>query len=311
MRKSDSLRLLQEQSFHVFRGVSIRPGNIYYPFRPFSLRLNQPKSLKLLGTTYFSSQSEITNAEVEETYQRMSPREHVLRRPEPYIGSTTCETVSAVLFDVKSCKFSRKEVQLPPALIQILDEILVNACDNQHRSPESVSGKKSKLPKMSKILIEFNIDSGTVCVENDGAGIPVALHDTEKIYVPELIFGHLLTSSNYDDTRERLTGGRHGYGAKLTNIFSTRFSVEIGDAQRGLWYRQTFRANMSEVDPPIIRPLSESGRSLKNNFTRLEFLPDLARFGRRHNDIIIIIYTIDQGCALSPPTSKVSSRGNK
>jgi DNA topoisomerase II len=43
------------------------------------------------------------------------------------------------------------------------------------------------------------------------------------MYVPELIFGHLLTGSNYDDDEQKVTGGRNGYGAKLANIFSSSF----------------------------------------------------------------------------------------
>lgn len=46
------------------------------------------------------------------------------------------------------------------------------------------------------------------------------------MYVPSMIFGHLLTSSNYDDKQKKVTGGRNGYGAKLCNIFSTHFTVE-------------------------------------------------------------------------------------
>jgi hypothetical protein len=51
------------------------------------------------------------------------------------------------------------------------------------------------------------------------------MHKEEKVYVPELIFGHLLTSSNYDDNEKKVTGGRNGYGAKLANIFSTEVGL--------------------------------------------------------------------------------------
>ena len=61
---------------------------------------------------------------------------------------------------------------------------------------------------------------------NNGRGIPVAMHAVEKMYVPELIFGTLLTSSNYNDSQRKVTGGRNGYGAKLCNIFSSEFTVE-------------------------------------------------------------------------------------
>jgi DNA topoisomerase II len=66
-------------------------------------------------------------------------------------------------------------------------------------------------------------------IQNDGEGIPVQIHQEYNVYVPELIFGHLHTSDNYDDTELRVTGGRNGYGAKLTNIFSTMFTVECAD----------------------------------------------------------------------------------
>jgi DNA topoisomerase-2 len=61
------------------------------------------------------------------------------------------------------------------------------------------------------------------------AGIPVQIHKEHNIYIPELIFGHLLTSSNFDDNERKVTGGRNGYGAKLANIFSKFFEVEVGD----------------------------------------------------------------------------------
>ena len=64
---------------------------------------------------------------------------------------------------------------------------------------------------------------------NNGKGIPVEIHSKEKIWIPEMIFGHLLSSSNYDDDEKKLTGGRNGYGAKLTNICAYSFlSVRRG-----------------------------------------------------------------------------------
>ena len=52
------------------------------------------------------------------------------------------------------------------------------------------------------------------------------------------MFGHLLTGSNFDDSKQQVTGGRHGYGAKLTNIFSTSFTVEAVDTTTKLKYSQ-------------------------------------------------------------------------
>ena len=59
----------------------------------------------------------------------------------------------------------------------------------------------------------------------------MVMHAKEKVYVPELVFGHLLTSSNYDDSIKKVTGGRNGFGAKLTNIFSKKFTITTADTK--------------------------------------------------------------------------------
>lgn len=108
---------------------------------------------------------------------------------------------------------------------------------------------------MSRIMVEIDEENGQIVVENDGQGVPVVMHAEHGVYVPELIFGHLLTSSNYDDTQKKsipnllyvllrllipisVTGGRNGYGAKLANIFSTEFKIESADSSRKLQYSQ-------------------------------------------------------------------------
>ncbi|NXS09982.1 TOP2A topoisomerase, partial [Neodrepanis coruscans] len=94
---------------------------------------------------------------------------------------------------------------------------LVNAADNKQRDKN-----------MSCIKVTIDVENNTISVWNNGKGIPVVEHKVEKVYVPALIFGQLLTSSNYDDNEKKVTGGRNGYGAKLCNIFSTKFTVETG-----------------------------------------------------------------------------------
>ena len=101
------------------------------------------------------------------------------------------------------------------------------------------------------------------------------MHKKEKCYVPELIFGHLLTSSNYNDTQKKTTGGRNGYGAKLANIFSTEFTVETADGQQ--IYKQVFKNNMSVIGKPQIRA-NPKGKE----YTRITFIPDFDRFGMDH-----------------------------
>jgi len=55
--------------------------------------------------------------------------------------------------------------------------------------------------------------------------------------VPTMIFGHLLTSSNFNDEERKVTGGRNGYGAKLCNVFSTKFTVETATKK----YKRAFK----------------------------------------------------------------------
>lgn len=81
-------------------------------------------------------------------------------------------------------------------------------------------------------------EDNLISVWNNGKGIPVEIHATEKMYVPELIFGTLLTSSNYDDDQKKVTGGRNGYGAKLCNIFSTEFTIETACSDSGKVFKQ-------------------------------------------------------------------------
>ena len=132
-----------------------------------------------------------------------------------------------------------RSVTYVPGLYKIFDEILVNAADHKQRDPT-----------MDTIRVDVDAATGTISIYNNGQGIPVDIHPTEKIYIPELIFGHLLTGSNFDDAQDKVTGGRNGYGAKLANIFSSEFTVETVDSERGRRYKQTFRHNMTERDDP-------------------------------------------------------------
>ena len=110
-------------------------------------------------------------------------------------------------------RFQYKKIQYIPGLYKIFDEVLVNAADNYQRDS-----------RMTRIDVSFD-PSGLISVLNDGKSIPVQIHREHKIYVAELIFGHLLTSSNYEDKKKKVTGGRNGYGAKLANIFSSYFAI--------------------------------------------------------------------------------------
>jgi DNA topoisomerase-2 len=89
------------------------------------------------------------------------------------------------------------------------------------------------------------------------------------------VFSHLLSGFNFDDSERRVTGGRHGYGAKLTNIFISEFRVTTCDSQRLLVYDQSWSGNMTQRGPPRVAP-ADAGAS---DFTQVQFRPDFKRFG--------------------------------
>lgn len=109
---------------------------------------------------------------------------------------------------------------------------------------------------MSSLKVVIDRDAHSIEVTNDGRGIPVEMHATEGVWIPELIFGTLLTSSNYDDDEAKVTGGRNGYGAKLANIYSKKFVVETVDGKAGKKYKQAFTDNMGKKGKPTISDVS-------------------------------------------------------
>ena len=122
---------------------------------------------------------------------------------------------------------------------------------------------------------------------NNGKGIDVELHKEHNMYVPELIFGKLLTSTNYDDTEERTTGGRNGYGAKLTKMFSKKFMIDVVDFERKRRYYQEFYDNKSRRSQPFI----QENVAAKSGYVQISFIPDFQRFGIQNltNDFIALL----------------------
>ena len=107
------------------------------------------------------------------------------------------------------------------------------------------------------------------------------------MYIPELLFGHLLTGSNYDDNEKKTVGGRNGYGAKLCNVFSTEFTVECQDSVNGKRYKQSWHNNMSVMDKAKITS------SKTADFVRVTFTPDYKRFNMPNgidDDLEALIY---------------------
>ena len=202
-------------------------------------------------------------------YEKLTHVEHILKRPDSYIGSVVPDVVDT--WKLTEGRFERAHVTVAPGLVKIFDEILVNAIDQHTLHPK----------KVTRIDVSWKGDY--ITVKNNGDGIPIRKHEKEQVWLPELIFGHLLTSSNYDDTKERTTGGRNGYGAKLTNVFSKDFTVKV--VSNGQVYTQRWMDNMSKMIDPLIEDRKTGGG------VEVSFMPDWSKFGGKHLDALYTVIT--------------------
>ena len=184
-------------------------------------------------------------------FVKLTHEEHVLKLPDSYIGSTEKSTEELWYYDKNAGKMTKGLLTFVPGEFKIFDEIVVNALDQFTRTREKQARGEETVP-VKTIKVDFNKETGEISVWNDGEGIPVELHEKEKIYIPELIFGNLLTSSNYDQSEKKHVGGKNGYGAKLANIFSSKFTIETVDEKNKLKFTQTFRDNMKVKEKPKI-----------------------------------------------------------
>lgn len=198
---------------------------------------------------------------IEERYQKKNLHEHILDRPDTYIGSNKIVNDNQYVFNSSDKKIIKKNIDFNPSLVKIVDEILVNAIDRTVVDNTVTFIKVNLLP-----------EEGRIEIANNGKGIPVVKHSEYNVYIPEMIFGELLTSSNYDDDEQRVVGGKNGLGAKLTCIYSKFFSVETVDEERGLYYYQEFTDNMYKKSVPVIK------KTKVKSYTKISFKPDFARF---------------------------------
>ena len=200
---------------------------------------------------------------VEQIYQKKTQHEHILTRPDMYIGTIEPVTDEIWVFDEADNIMKVRRCTWIPGLYKIFDEILVNAADNKIRDPEG----------QTQIKVTIDEKAGFVKIWNNGEGIPVQRHKEHDLWVPEMIFGYLLTSSNYDDTEAKVTGGRNGFGAKLTNVFSNRFEVETAHSRSRKKFSMRWSKNMLGPEPAVITPFEGS------DYTAVTFYPDFSKFG--------------------------------
>ena len=184
-------------------------------------------------------------------YQQKTDKQHILDNPDTYIGAVEkIDSMQWVLNDDNS-KIIEQNIELIPGLFKLFDEGIVNCRDHVVRMAQAIANGQSNCLPVTNIEITIEED-GTIIMLNDGNGIDVAEHPEYKIWIPELIFGHLRTSTNYNKDEKKIVGGKNGFGFKLVLIWSTYGSVETVDHVRGLKYRQEFKNNLDEICKPSI-----------------------------------------------------------
>ncbi len=200
-------------------------------------------------------------------YEELDLHGAVLLRPDTYVGCTFSQREEEYVSS-EDWRISFRDISYVPGLLRIFVEALSNVIDNKWRGVQ-------KGVHSSKIKVNINRETGQTRVWNDGLAIPIQINEKSGLYNPELIFGRLLTGSNYDDKEKRYTSGRNGLGIKLLNIFSICFRIRIYDPESGKFYEQEWRDNMTVKTEPKITQRS----NLKTGYTEVTWIPDFKKFG--------------------------------
>ena len=206
----------------------------------------------------------MSKSELSKQYQKKSDKQHVLDNPDTYIGSIEKVETSQNIFNEEDKKIFEKEILLIPGLYKLFDEGIVNCRDHWVRMK-----KDSQNNQVSEIKVE--IENNIISLTNDGNGIDIVEHPDYNIWIPELIFGHLRTSTNYNKDEKKITGGKNGFGFKLVLIWSTWGKIETVDYKRGLKYIQEFKNNLDLIEKPKITKFK--GKP----YTKVSFRPDYER----------------------------------
>ena len=210
-------------------------------------------------------------SKLEEKYQKKTQKQHILDAPDTYIGSVEKDRITNWILENGKMKY--KEFEWIPGLYKCFDEAIVNCRDHYVRLLQKKKNKEKNIIPVNLIDVRINKKKGVITLLNNGNGIDVAKHPEHNLWIPEMIFGHLMTSTNYNKKEKKIVGGKNGFGFKLVLIYSKLGQIETVDHIRGLKYIQTFKDNLSKIGKPKITKTKDEP------YTKVSFKLDFERFG--------------------------------
>jgi DNA topoisomerase-2 len=219
------------------------------------------------------SNTPIAHQEIsEDEYSQVSDIEHIWNFPDMVLSSDEhCQRVTDGL-NFETGMIEPIETDIPPAVVQLPIEAIMNAADHIERSrikgcPERPNG----LPSM-----EVDMDFKRITVTNYGVAMPIGVHKQYGVHTPQFLFGNLRSSSNYQPGLVRTGIGRNGYGIKAVGIFSEEFSVDIVNMAVGSRYKQTWTGTkLQNVSEPEITPIEDG---VNESSVSVSFVLDFERF---------------------------------
>ena len=218
------------------------------------------------STNYMIPSENAVNLANAGDYDVMEELDHVYKRHDMFIGSNTGYHHDERILDMKNpnkLKFITQNISWAEGAERIYLEILTNGSDNVDISRRN---------GFDIGILDIKMNETVISIRNGGRPIPIQLHHTGK-WTPEVIFGTLRSSSTFSEKKVRTGAGVNGYGAKLTNIFSKKFVVKVGDPFNQKEYYQEFSNNMKVINEPIITPYSGEP------YVEISYEMDFQKFG--------------------------------